>query len=62
MIKTKSEMDKKDEQVCMCMCVSVCGSVCVCLCILFHRKDFFRLERCLEHNLGYGSKILCCKH
>ena len=39
MIKTKSEVDRKIEQVCMCVCV----------CVLFYRKGFFRLQRCLGH-------------
>ena len=31
----------------VCECVRVC--VCVCVFILFHRKDFFRLQLCLGH-------------
>ena len=30
--------------------------------ILFHRKSFFRLQRCLGNTWGYGSMILCCKY
>ena len=35
--------------VCVCACVCVCVCVCVCICVfvLFHRKGFFRLQRCL---------------
>ena len=59
---------RKSFNNCVCMCVYVCVCVCVCVCvyvcvfILFHRKGFFRLQRCLGHTWGYGSTILCCKY
>ena len=47
---------------CVCVCVFVCVCMCVSLFVLFHRKDSFRLRRCLGHTWGYGSAILCCEY
>ena len=33
---------------CVCVCVCARARLCICVFILFHRKGFFRLQRCLS--------------